>query len=161
MQQNEDVKHQDAEMYCATNQFTELSCCGPHNKPHVVHTLGKHYHMRFDTRLEHEIREINHIPCVFNQCKYMIELTWTPSVKEHQQPHSQHAKYFTYWPVLGYFNNWDIIQLSHRETWFEEIDRINQVVLDSISYNMDVLLHTGEYDVTNTTDTTTMGYSVI
>ena len=49
MKKNEDVDHQYGKMYCTTNQFPLLSFCGPNNKPHGAHRLGKYYHMRFDT----------------------------------------------------------------------------------------------------------------
>ena len=50
-------------IYCATNQFPELQFFGSHNKPHVVRGLGKHCHMRFDTKLGHGKCEIHHITC--------------------------------------------------------------------------------------------------
>ena len=34
---------------------------------------------------------------------------------EHQQPRYQTVRNFTYWPVLGSFNNRKVIQLSHKE----------------------------------------------
>ena len=106
-------------MYCATNQFTELSCCGPHNKPPGVRGLGKHYHIHFNPKLGHGTCEINHIPFyVCNQCTYMIDQSWTPSVSENQQQLYQPAKDCTYWPILGYYNNCNIIQLSHKAKSF-------------------------------------------
>ena len=41
-------------MYCATKQFTELQFPEPHKKQHVVSELGKHYHIRFDTKIGHD-----------------------------------------------------------------------------------------------------------
>ena len=51
MQNNEYVEHQDVKMYCATNQFPELMFLWPHNNPHDVRRLGKHYFMPFDPKL--------------------------------------------------------------------------------------------------------------
>ena len=45
--------------------------------------------------------------------------------------------------MLGYFNNWNIIKLSHKETTSEEIEKIHQVVLDGIDENMDALAKKG------------------
>ena len=42
----------------------------------------------------------------------------------------------TYWPVLGSYNNWNIIHLTPKSTPFEEFDEIHQVVLYGISDNM-------------------------
>ena len=63
--------------------------------------------------------------------------------------------------MLGSFNNWNTIQLSHKAASSENIDKTNQVVLDRISDNMDTLAQTGKYGAINTKDTTTMGYYVI
>ena len=82
-------------------------------------------------------------------------------MQTYQQPHYQNFKDCTYWPVLGYFNNWNIIQLSHKGKYCGDIDKMHQVALDGISDNMAALVQTGQYDDINTTDTTTMTYYVI
>ena len=46
----------------------------------------------------------------------------------------------TYWPVLGYFNNWNIIQLPHNSNPFDAFDEIHYVVHYGISDNMDSLV---------------------
>ena len=48
---NSDVAHQDVRMYCNTNQFPELSFCGPYSKPHGARGLSNNYHLRFDPKL--------------------------------------------------------------------------------------------------------------
>ena len=42
--------------------------------------------------------------------------------------------------MLGYFKNWNIIQLSHKSISYEAIDKINQFLLDRISDNMAALV---------------------
>ena len=42
--------------------------------------------------------------------------------------------------MLGYFNNWNIINLSHKATYSEDTDKINQVVLDVISEKITALV---------------------
>ena len=59
--------------------------------------------------------------------------------------------------MLGSFNNCNIIKLSHKETSSEDIDKINQVVLESIGENMVAFFQTDKYGAINTTFTTTMG----
>ena len=59
----------------------------------------------------------------------------------------------TYWPVLGSFNNWNIIKLSQKSTPSDEFDEIHKVVLDEISDNMASLVYSGKYGAINTTDT--------
>ena len=97
-------------MYCATDQFHEFQFLGPQKKPHGVYGLGKHYHMCFDPKLGHGMCEIRHIPCACNPCTSMLEQSWDPGMQEQKNPHYQPVKDFTYWPVLGSFNNWNIIQ---------------------------------------------------
>ena len=77
----------------------------------------------------------------------MLNQPWTPDITYQKQPHYQPIKGCTYWPVLGAFNNWNIIQLSHKTTSGEEIDKINQVLLDGISDNIDGLSKTRKYGV--------------
>ena len=59
--------------------------------------------------------------------------------------------------MLGYFNNWDIIKFSLKNTPSGAFKSINQVVLDSISNNMISLFQTGKYGTMNKIDETTTG----
>ena len=63
--------------------------------------------------------------------------------------------------MLGSFNKWNIIQLSHKATSSEEIEKSYQVVLDDISDNMDAMVKTGKYGAINTTDKYIMLYYLI
>ena len=63
--------------------------------------------------------------------------------------------------MLGSFNNCNIVQLSHKATSSEEIDKMNQVVLDDVSDNIAELVKTGKYGAINTTDTTKRFYYLI
>ena len=67
----------------------------------------------------------------------------------------------TYWPVLGVFNNYDVIAFPNKNTTTEEFDEINQVFLEDINDNMVSMVQSGKYGATNTTNTTKMGYFVI
>ena len=67
----------------------------------------------------------------------------------------------TYWPVLGSFNNWNIIELLSKSTSSNKFDEIHQVVLDGISDNMASLVESGKYEAINTTYTYTNGFYVI
>ena len=67
----------------------------------------------------------------------------------------------SYWPVIGSFNNWNIITLSHRATTSETFEDINQIILDGISDSITSLVQYVKYDAINTTETSTMGYYVI
>ena len=60
-------------MYCDTNQFTTLLFCGPHQKPHGARGFSKHYHLRFDTKLGHDICVIIHITCACFACTSMLD----------------------------------------------------------------------------------------
>ena len=67
----------------------------------------------------------------------------------------------TYWPVLGPYNNWNIIHITPKAIPSEAFDDIHQVVLDGISDNMDSLVQSGMYGAINTYETTTNGFYVI
>ena len=53
---------------------------------------------------------------------------------------------------VRYFNNWNIIHFANKATYSEDLNKVLQVVLDSISENMASLVKTG---------TTTIVYYVI
>ena len=91
----------------------------------------------------------------------MIDKPWNHGLEPHQQPHYQPVIYFTYWQLIGSFNNWNIITLLHKETTSEAFEEIYYVVLDVISDNMASLVESGNYVAMNKTDTSTMRYYVI
>ena len=62
--------------------------------------------------------------------------------------------------MLGPFNNYNIIKLSHKATTSEDLKEIHQVVIDVFSVNMASLVKYGDDGATNTTYTLTMGYYV-
>ena len=63
--------------------------------------------------------------------------------------------------MLCYFNNCNILQLSRKATSNEEIENFIQVLPDSISENLSVLVQTDKCGAINKTDTTIMGCDVI
>ena len=73
VQDNADVAHQYVRMYCNTNQFPELSFCGPRSKPHGARGLSKHYHLRFDPKLCMGTCAIHRIPFDYVVCTSMLE----------------------------------------------------------------------------------------
>ena len=64
-------------------------------------------------------------------------------------------------PVLGPYNNFNIIHLTPKSIPFEVFDEIHQVFLDGISDNMASLFQSGMYGAINTDDITTNGLYVI
>ena len=148
-------------MYCDTNQFTILPFCGPHTKPHVARGLSKHYHLRFVPKLGHGICAIIRIPCDFITCKSILDQPWIYGIHSKKQERYKHVTYCTYWTVLGSFNNWNIIHLSQKSTYFEAFEEIHQVVLDGISDNMASLVQYDKYGTIKTADTTKNGFYVI
>ena len=139
-------------MYCDTNQFPTLPFCGPHTKPYGARGLSKNYHVRFDPKLDHCICVIRRIPCACVGCTSILE-SWY-SVKE--QARYQTVTNCNYWPILGSYNNCNIIELTPKSTHFEEFYEIHQVVLDKIIENMASLVQSGMYGAMNTYYTTKM-----
>ena len=50
---NKHVYNKYIDMYCPTNNIPELQFLGPHNTPHDVRGLDKHYKMRFYPKICH------------------------------------------------------------------------------------------------------------
>ena len=63
--------------------------------------------------------------------------------------------------MLGYFNNWNIIQFINKRTSSKYFDAVHKVVIDGIIGNMASLLQLGKYGTINAADPTTMENFVI
>ena len=83
-----------------------------------------------------------------------LDLWYTFKKQSRYQPVTN----FTYWPVLGSYKNWNIIDLTSKPTPFEGFDEIHQVVLDDISDNMASLVRPVMYGAIDTDDTTKMDF---
>ena len=91
----------------------------------------------------------------------MLDKPWISGIPLYEQERYKPITKCNYWPVLGYFNNWDIIQLSQKSTPSDAFDEIHQVVIGGISDNMASLVEPGKYGVINTTGTTKNGFYVV
>ena len=147
------VELKDVKMYCNKNQFPTIPLYIPHSTPHGARGLSKNYHLRFDPELGMGLCAILRIPCECVACTSMLDKPWISGISLDKQDRSKPLTKCTYWPVLGSFNNWNIIQLSSKSTSSDTFDEIHQVVLDGISDNMDSLVESGIYRSINTTDT--------
>ena len=98
--------------------------------------LGKNYHLRFDPKLAMGECAIIRIPCACVVCTSMLDKPWISGIPSDKQDLYKPVTNRTYWPVLGYFNNWNIILLSSKSTSSDTFDEIHQVVIDEISDNM-------------------------
>ena len=143
----------DVKMYCNTNQFPALPFCGPHSKPHGAWGLSKHYNLRFDPKLEMGVCAILRITYAFVDCTSILDKPWKSGISSDKKEHYKSVTKCTYWPVLGAFNNCNIIKLSSKSTSSDTFDEINQVVIDGISDNMASLVESGTYGAINTIDT--------
>ena len=91
----------------------------------------------------------------------MLEKPWIYGIHPTKQARYQPVTNCTYWPVLGSYNNWNIIYLTPKLIPFKAFDEIYNVVLDGISENMTSLVQSGMYGVINTAKNTTNGLYVI
>ena len=110
IKENTSVELKDVKMYCNTNKFPVLPFCGPYYKPHGARGMGKHYHLRFDPKLGMGLCAIFCIPCVCVACTSMMDKACISGIPSDKQDRYKPVTKCTYWPVLGYFNNWNIIQ---------------------------------------------------
>ena len=148
-------------MYCDTNQSPALPFCGSHPKPHGERGLSKNYHLCFDTKLGHGVCEIIRIPCACVGCTPMLDKPCISGILSTKQARYQPVTNCTYWPVLGSYNNWNIINLTTKSIPFEAFDEIHKVVLDGISENMASSVQSGMYGAINTYETTKNGFYAI
>ena len=111
---NYDVAHQYVRMYFNKNQFPVLSFCGPHSKTHGARGLSNNYHFRFDPKLGNGVCALFRIPCACVASKSMLDKPWISGIPSDKQELYKTFTKCTYWPVLGPFNNWNIIQLSQK-----------------------------------------------
>ena len=91
----------------------------------------------------------------------MLDKSWISGIPSDKQDRYKPVTKCTYWPVLGAFNNWNIIQLLSKSTSSDTFDEIHQVVLNGIGDNMASLVESGKYGAINTTDTSTKGFYAI
>ena len=61
VQDNADVSHKNVTICWNTNQFPELSFCGPHSKPHDARGFSRHYNLRSGPKLGNGIFAIHRI----------------------------------------------------------------------------------------------------
>ena len=155
------VELKDVKMYCNTNQFTALPFCVPCYKPHGARALVNHYHLRFDPKLGMGECAICRIPCACVACTSMLDKPWISSISSDKQERYKPVTKCNYWPVLGYFNNCNIVELLSKSISSDTFDEVHQVVLDGISDNMASLVESGTYGAINTTYTSTNGFYVI
>ena len=106
-------------MYCYTNQFPELTFCGPHPKPHGERGLNHHYHLCFDTKIGHGILAIRHISCTYVGCTSILDKPWIYGIPSNKHARYQPVNNCTYWTVLVSYNNYNIIELTPKSTPFE------------------------------------------
>ena len=145
VQDNSDVAHQDMRMYFNTNQFPLLLFCGPYSKPHGSRGMSSHYHLLFDPKLGMGVCAIQLVQCACVFCTSILDKTWISGISSNKQERYKTVTKYNYWPVLGAFNNWNIIQLLSNSTSSYTFDEIHQVVLDGISDNMASLVESGTY----------------
>ena len=91
----------------------------------------------------------------------MLNKPWISGILSKKQARYQPVTNCNYWPVLGSYSNWNIIEITPKSTPFEAFDEIHKVVLDGISENLVSLVQLGMYDTINTDDTTTNRFCVI
>ena len=80
----------------------------------------------------------------------MLDKPWNSGVPSKKQARYQPITNCTHCPVLGSYNNWNIIDLKSKSIPFEVFDEIHKVVLDEISENMASLVQSGMYGAVNT-----------
>ena len=161
VQDNADVSHKDVKVYCDTKQLPSLPFCGLHSKTHGARGLIKYDQLRFYPKLGHGICAIHHITCACVVCTSNMDKPWFSGIPSKKQACYKNVTKFTYCPLLGSYNNWNIIELTPKSTPFEAFDEITQVVIDGISENMALLVQSGMFGAINIDETTDNRFYVV
>ena len=111
VQDNAAVAQKDVRIYCNKNQLPSLPFFGPHSKPHGLRGFIKNYHFRFDPKLGNSVCEIRLITCACVAFTSMLDKPCVYGIPSDKQDCYKPVTKCNYWPVLGSFNNWNIIQL--------------------------------------------------
>ena len=114
VQDNASVELIDVKIYCNKNQFPSLPFCGPHSKPNGARGLSKHYPLYFYPKLGMGVCAIRRVPCACVACTSMLDKPWISGISSDKQERYKPVTKCNHWPVLGAFNNWNIIQLSSK-----------------------------------------------
>ena len=91
----------------------------------------------------------------------MLDKSWGIGSETTSKPRYQSVEYCTHWPVLGSFNNWNIILFTNKPNNNNYFDAVHKVVLYCISDNIYSLVHNRKYGVLNTVYPTTVVYYVV
>ena len=103
-------------MYCNKNKLPALTFCAPHSKPYGTRGLSKHYHFLSDPKLGGGVCAIRRIPCSCVAYTSIIYKPWISVIPSDKQEDYKPVTKCNCWPVLGYFDNWNITQLSQKST---------------------------------------------
>ena len=87
----------------------------------------------------------------------MLYKPWDYKVQPNKQPSYQPVSDCTYWPILGSFNNCNIIKFTNKTTSNEDFGTVHKVVPDGISENNTSLKKIWKYGDINAVDSTKMG----
>ena len=115
-----------------TRHFTALKFCVWHAKTHGVQYLIKQYHLEFDSKLVYGTCAIGRIPCAFVAYINMLEKPYYPGVSHNKQSRYHNVLYFTYWPVLGTYNSWNMINFTNIIRSKEDFDEIHMLMVSVI-----------------------------
>ena len=99
-----------------------------------------------------EICTICCLPFACVACTSILDKPWISAIPSDKQERYKPVTNCTYWPELGSFNNWNIIEFSQKSTSSYTFDEIYHVVIGGISDNIASLVKSGKYGAINTTD---------
>ena len=104
---------------------------------------------------------IQRIPYGCLSCTNMLDKDWVPGMYNPKKLCYQPVPDWTYWYVLGTFNNCNIIKIWNKNTPSEDFDEVHKVVIDEIGANMESLIHNGKYGAIHAADNTTLGCYIV
>ena len=112
-------------MYYNKNVFPVLPYCGPHSKLHGTSVLSMNYHLRFVPKLGNGVCAIRLILCDFVACTSLLYKPWIYGIPSNEQERYKPVAKCTYCPVLGSFNNSNILLFPQKPTPSDTFDSIH------------------------------------
>ena len=71
------------------------------------------------------------------ECTNVLDKPWAPDVDHGQKSCYQPLVDFTYWYMLGTFNNCNIVQFTNKNASSEDFDEVNKIfLLDQFQYGI-------------------------
>ena len=126
--------------------------------PYGSKVILRHYNFQSDPKLGPGIVVIRRIPYNCHASTTILYLSWDSKIKEAvNQPRYGIVYNWKYSQILGFHNNWIIINSLDGGTYEEIHEHINRTIFDGNVMNMPLIIMEGKYSAIDTDDSSCHG----